>query len=73
MMKRYAVTIFFLWLFLGVICFASEEQSLIRSGEQCEARSDESGVLEMALEYYQKAARINPQSEKAWEKISRVY
>ncbi len=29
-------------------------------------------MLEMALDYYQKAARINPQSEKAWEKISRV-
>ncbi len=66
--------IFIFWLFLGVLCFASEEeQSLIRSGEQCEARSDETGMLEMSLEYYQRAARINPQSEKAWESISRVY
>ncbi len=72
-MKRSAVIVFLSWLFLGVLGFASEEeQSLIRLGEECEARSDESGMLERALDYYQKAAQINPQSEKAWEKISSV-
>lgn len=66
--------IFLSWLFLGSLCFASEdEQSLIKSGDECEARSDKSGMLEKALEYYQEAAQVNPQSEMVWEKISRVY